>query len=191
MLAALGWPVQELVSPALARYFNRDIGLPGLSDILTVTDGRSPSVLNGGLEQSTVPLFMAAVALAIGLLDQASLRIRAEKSEACALYEPGFIPGDYGFDPLRILAKADPETVRDMQAKEVNNGRLAMIAITCFVLEEFLSGTPVIKLTPQFFTPIFAWDGVLRFLDANFAVASEAQRISGDAVDAFLRNVPQ
>jgi hypothetical protein len=191
MLAALGWPVQELVSPALARYFNREAGLPGLADILTATDGRSPSVLNGGLDQTTVPLFMAAVALAIGALDQASLRIRADKSAACELYGPGFIPGDFGFDPLRILSKAEPEVVRDMQAKEVNNGRLAMVAITCFALEEFFTGIPIIKLTPQFFTPLFEWDGALRFLDSNFAVASEAQRISGDAVANFVENIPK
>ena len=60
MLAALAWPVQELASPTLARFFNGQFGISGLSDVLAETSGRAPSVLNGGLEQGVLPFSFSA-----------------------------------------------------------------------------------------------------------------------------------
>jgi len=37
-------------------------------------------------------------------------------------------PGDFGFDPLKLYPK-DPEKQKEMQLKELKNGRLAMVAI--------------------------------------------------------------
>lgn len=179
MLAALGWPTQELLSPSIARFFNRELEIPGLSDILTETSGRAPSVLNGGLEQSTLPLFVGVVALAIGALDLESLRQREKNGN-------DFVPGDYGFDPLNIAKGMSPQARFEMEEAEILNGRLAMLAITNFALAEFITGSPVIKLTPQFFTPLYEWNGVMSFLDSNFGVASEAQRLSGDAVTQWI-----
>merc|ERR1719392_75804 len=51
MLAALAWPVQELLHPVISRALRDPI-------LLTETGGRSPSVLNGGLEQGTIPFFL-------------------------------------------------------------------------------------------------------------------------------------
>jgi len=183
MLAALAWPVQELLSPAIARAANHQ-GLSGLSDLLTATGGRSPSVLNGGLEMTTVPLFLAAAAVAVGALDMASLRLRDEQGDA-------YVPGDYAFDPLRLLPQgASPEAKLDMQTKEINNGRLAMLAVLGYVAEEAVAKAPVTEVTPQLFTPFFAAPGFLEHLDQYFAVASAAQRISGDEVARFFENVP-
>jgi light-harvesting complex I chlorophyll a/b binding protein 1 len=58
MMAAVAWPVQEIVAPVLGRFFNEVEGIPGLSDVLSETGGRSPSVLNGGLENGVVPFFL-------------------------------------------------------------------------------------------------------------------------------------
>merc|ERR1712196_652613 len=43
--------------------------------------------------------------------------------------------GDLGFDPLG-LKPTDPKKLKDMQAKELNNGRLAMIAAAGMIAQE-------------------------------------------------------
>jgi light-harvesting complex I chlorophyll a/b binding protein 1 len=183
MLAALAFPVQELLAPSVARLLSQQFGNTGLSDLLAETAGRSPSVLNGGLEH--VPLaFGLLVAGAIGALDLASLDLRRDKGDA-------FVPGDYGFDPLRLMQGASPEQWHDMQTKEVNNGRLAMVAIAAYVAEEALGKAPIVALTPGLFTPFFYQPWVLQHLDAAFGVASAAQRISGDEVSRFLDAIPK
>ena len=48
----------------------------------------------------------------------------------------GHVPGDLGFDPLGWKPD-DPERLEDLQAKELNHGRLAMIAIAGMVLQEW------------------------------------------------------
>ncbi|KAK3232627.1 Light-harvesting complex stress-related protein 1, chloroplastic [Cymbomonas tetramitiformis] len=46
-------------------------------------------------------------------------------------------PGDLGFDPLG-LRPTDPMELKELQTKELNNGRLAMVAISGFVAQEFV-----------------------------------------------------
>jgi len=48
-------------------------------------------------------------------------------------------PGDLGFDPLG-LKPTDPAELAEMQTKELNNGRLAMIAIAGMVGQELANG---------------------------------------------------
>ena len=48
-------------------------------------------------------------------------------------------PGDLDFDPLG-LAPTDPTELKDMQSKELNHGRLAMIAIAGMVGQELATG---------------------------------------------------
>jgi light-harvesting complex I chlorophyll a/b binding protein 1 len=47
--------------------------------------------------------------------------------------------GNLGFDPLGLGPKDDPVAWKEMQTKELNNGRLAMIAIAAFTVEELVS----------------------------------------------------
>jgi len=49
------------------------------------------------------------------------------------------MPGDFGFDPLGIKPK-DPKELKEMQTKELNNGRLAMIATAGMIAQEIASG---------------------------------------------------
>jgi hypothetical protein len=50
------------------------------------------------------------------------------------------VPGNLGFDPLGLKPK-DPKGLKEMQTKELNNGRLAMIAFAGMVYQEVVTGT--------------------------------------------------
>jgi hypothetical protein len=158
MLAALAWPVQELLSPILSRLLREPM-------MLAETGGRSPSVLNGGLEQATIPLTLAVFAGLIAAVDIYSLKLKAEQGDE-------WLPGDFGFDPLNLLGGASIEAKRDMQAKEINNGRLAMMAVLTYVIEEFVTKQPIVKLTPFLFQPIIFDKSVQQVFDAGFAISS-------------------
>lgn len=55
-----------------------------------------------------------------------------------------YTPGDLGFDPLG-LAPEDPEEFFEMQTKELQNGRLAMIAAAGFLAQEACDGKGIIE----------------------------------------------
>lgn len=158
MLAALAWPVQELFNPVLSRVLREP-------NYLAQIGGKSPSVLNGGLGLGPVPYTIAAFALLIAAVDIYSIQLKKEVGE-------NWLPGDFGFDPLKVLGGASLEAKRDMQEKELNNGRLAMVAITTYVIEEFLGKAPVIALNPFFFKPIYEYPAFQDFMNAAFQVSS-------------------
>jgi hypothetical protein len=49
------------------------------------------------------------------------------------------VSGDVGFDPLGLKPE-DPKEFKEMQTKEINNGRLAMIGAAGMIAQEFVSG---------------------------------------------------
>merc|ERR1712187_252558 len=51
----------------------------------------------------------------------------------------GVIPGDYGFDPLGLMPKNDRDLLQ-MQNKELNNGRMAMLAAIAIIATEISTG---------------------------------------------------
>jgi hypothetical protein len=51
--------------------------------------------------------------------------------------------GDLGFDPLG-LKPTDPAELREMQNKELNNGRLAMIAAAGMIVQELATGSKLL-----------------------------------------------
>ena len=50
--------------------------------------------------------------------------------------------GDLGFDPMG-LKPTDPKELAEMQTKELNNGRLAMLACAGIVAQELVTGSPL------------------------------------------------
>ena len=70
------------------------------------------------------------------------------------LLREDYTPGDIGFDPLNLKPE-DPAELLIMQNKELQNGRLAMIAITAFAVQEAVSHVGVVDETPFFFKPLF------------------------------------
>lgn len=59
-----------------------------------------------------------------------------------------YVPGDLGFDPLGLKPK-DAEELKVLQTKELNNGRLAMIAIAGFVVQELVVNRESEPLLPD------------------------------------------
>jgi Chlorophyll A-B binding protein len=55
-----------------------------------------------------------------------------------------YYPGDIGFDPLGLKPK-DPKEFATMQAKELSNGRLAMLAAAGMCAQEQVNGVPILE----------------------------------------------
>jgi len=121
MLASLGFLVQEQFHPL----FTADGG-PAIEQI-----PRLPPALWFGMS------------LGIGICE--SIRIQAgfanpfEGAKPWSI-KPGYTPGDLGFDPLG-LKPSDPAELKKMQEKELQNGRLAMLAAAGFMAQEAVTGT--------------------------------------------------
>ena len=139
MLAAIGWPMSELLHKQIAAVFN-------LPSILASGD-KAPSLLNGGLSSPFASGMLIMSIVIAGYLEGKQMNDgyvfwAAEKPE-------GYVPGDYSFDPLNLYKFRNSKKV--METAEVKNGRLAMVAITTYAFSEFLSGKPVTELTPLLF----------------------------------------
>eukprot|EP01036_Dinobryon_divergens_P022840 gene22840-31136_t len=153
MLAAFGWPVSELYHYKIAQ----SVGLESLLN----GDGRAPSVLNGGLD-NIYALLGLGLFFAVGSVLELELFRRRRDSPALLKNffdmwrEDGWdAPGNYGFDPLGLgqrLCGDDERSKQVLQTIEVVNGRIAMLATVGYVVQEYVTGLPVISETPQFFT---------------------------------------
>ena len=60
-----------------------------------------------------------------------------------------YYPGDLGFDPLG-LKPSNAEEFANIQAKELSNGRLAMLAAIGMMGQELANGKPVLADLPFF-----------------------------------------
>jgi hypothetical protein len=98
--------------------------------------------LNGNISDVDPRFFVAA--LTLGAMVEAHTIQRKEKG-----IEARFI-GDIGFDPLNAYP-SDPALQRQIQEAELNNGRIAMMAVTGYAVAEFINHVGVIDSTPQFF----------------------------------------
>lgn len=153
MLAAAGWPLSELFQPKLAATL-------GAQSLLSDA-GRSPSVLNGGLGQGPVTVFVLAAFAATAAVELATLNAQYLNPEDFAKRETvfaakekeGLTPGIFGFDPLGLYTFFGPNEAgkKAMQTAEIKNGRLAMLGITGFAIQEAIFRAPVIAQTPAFF----------------------------------------
>ena len=139
MLAAVGWPLSELWHKDIAAILNMD-------SILASGD-KAPSILNGGLSSVYATGILMFSIVVAGLLESKSMESgsifwNAEKPK-------DYVPGDFGFDPLNLYdIKGDRKA---METAEIKHGRLAMLAITAYVSQEFVTGLPVVQQTPYLF----------------------------------------
>jgi len=147
MLATVGWVLSELSHNNIASQF-------GLKSILGVSD-KVPSILNGGLERVNPLFFVGAISAA------AALEFIAIKND--------FVTGkQFNFDPLRLGGKNEKEQFY-MKEAELFNGRLAMLAITGFAIQEFVLNEAVVNQTPIFFK--FFGETVAQLLGTGGAIS--------------------
>jgi len=180
MLAAVAWPLQEILHPIFVDVL-RGSGFGGVRDVLAETDGFSPSLLNGGLTQLEIaPSLMLAIYMA-SVLELKDVKAREEEGLEFNEYDKSKLPGDLRFDPLRITRDLSVEEKKDFLEKELLNGRLAMLAITCYVAEEVAFGMPVVRFTPDLFQPLIFTADFRAFLDGAFSAASMDGAINGVA----------
>jgi len=129
MIASLGVIAGETFSPL----FGAEPGIPAAYAI----------------ESTTNPIFWVITLIEVSRLDQESLeifgsieRFEQEYKKQKWTLTSGRIPGDYGFDPLGLKPKK-PEDLKVMQEREINNGRLGMIAAVGMLQGELITGQPL------------------------------------------------
>jgi light-harvesting complex I chlorophyll a/b binding protein 1 len=149
MLASLFWPLQEMF------------------DRLLLDESQFGSlVYSSGVTLPYIPLLMTAIMLLLGYLDVYSQSIKDfdEIGEA-------FLPGDCFWDPLSILQGAPDLMKRNMQERELFNGRMAMLAIALYFWEELTTHQPLISIEGNelLFQPAYEIPFVQSWLDSQFA----------------------
>jgi light-harvesting complex I chlorophyll a/b binding protein 1 len=134
MLGALAFLVQESFHPL----FGGDIGGPAIHHFEEIT--------------KVAPTFWYPVLLAIAVAESGRAQIGWQDpfdgGSMFALREE-YTPGDIGFDPLG-LKPTNAADLEDIQNKELNNGRLAMIALAGFVAQELVNEKPILETLQQY-----------------------------------------
>jgi len=119
MLAALGFPIAEQFHPLFA------------------TDD-APSF--SAFQQTPLQTFWPAVVFVIAIVEVFSVfTFESPAGNQPWSIKEDHVAGDLGFDPMG-LKPTDPKELLEMQNKELNNGRLAMIAIAGMVVQEGITG---------------------------------------------------
>merc|ERR1719174_194353 len=139
MMATLGYLVAENFHPL----FGGQISGPANSHL-------------GQVEQ-VAPIFFFGLAIAIGNreLERALTRwekpsVAAEGDDGYALLRKDYYPGDIGFDPLGLKPE-DPEEFAEMQTKELQHGRLAMLASMGMIVQELVTNEPLLTTLKGYF----------------------------------------
>merc|ERR1719171_704292 len=91
-------------------------------------------------QQTPLQTFLPAVLFAIAVPEVFSVFTFEDPSKEKWAIKSSHVPGDLGFDPLG-LKPTNAAELKEMQTKELNNGRLAMIAIAGMVGQELASSS--------------------------------------------------
>jgi hypothetical protein len=131
MLATIGFLVGEKVEGS-SFLFDSQITGPAITHLAQVPPG-----------------FWVGLVVAIGASEQTRAEIGWVDPKDVPYDKPGllretYVPGDIGFDPLGLKPE-DPEELFIMQTKELQNGRLAMLAAAGFMAQELSDGKGIIE----------------------------------------------
>merc|ERR1712153_156637 len=128
MIATLGFLVQENFHPVFP-----DIG------------GSAARQLDTVLQSETGQGIMASLLFGVMLTEIARARIGwLPPDEGMQQLRPEYTPGDLGFDPLDMIKGKSEVEMLSMKNKELNNGRLAMIAIAGICAQEVVTGAELL-----------------------------------------------
>jgi hypothetical protein len=131
MLATVGFLVGEKVEGS-SFLFDASVSGPAISHLAQVPG----------------PFWISLLAV-IGFAERKRLDIGWVEPENTPVAQPGmlrdaYVPGDIGFDPLG-LKPTDPAALFEMQTKELQNGRLAMLAAAGFMAQELADGKGIFE----------------------------------------------
>ena len=125
MLAALGFLVGEAVEGS-SFLFDASITGPAIDHF-----------------QQVPPIAWGLIGAAIFVIESSRVQYAWQdpfQADKLFLLKPEYVPGDYGFDPLGLSAGKSEAWLDDMKLKELNNGRVAMVAISGMVAQELVDG---------------------------------------------------
>jgi len=145
MMATLGFLVGENFHPL----FGGQISGPANSHLQQVED--------------VAPIFFVLLSLGIGGAElnralsgwekpsvaMSALKEQGETGAFGALLRDDYYPGDIGFDPLG-LKPSDGAEFAEMQTKELQNGRLAMLAAMGMIVQELVTNEPLLTTLKGF-----------------------------------------
>jgi len=131
MLATVGFLVGEKVEGS-GFLFDAQITGPAITHITQVPDG-----------------FWAVIIAFIGAYEASRAQAGWVDPADCPVDQPGLLksdysPGDLEFDPFGLMPE-DDEDFAIMQTKELQNGRLAMLAAAGFLAQEAVDGQGIIE----------------------------------------------
>jgi hypothetical protein len=145
MLAVIGMLITEepIEFHPLFEADNKDIG---------------PAIRHLDEVRAVSPFFFEIFALFIGILElnRAVLGWKTPGPDVAPQeLRDDYFPGDISFDPFNLKPQT-PEEFAAMSARELNNGRLAMLASMGFILQELVNGEEIfvnLGLAPDRFDP--------------------------------------
>jgi Chlorophyll A-B binding protein len=131
MLAAVGFLVGEAVEGS-SFLFDAQVSGPAITHLSQVPN-----------------LFWVILVTFIGAAEQARAEIGWKEPKDVRFDQPGdlresYMPGDLRFDPLGLKPE-DPAEFAIMQTKELQNGRLAMLAAAGFMAQELADGKGILE----------------------------------------------
>mmetsp|Transcript_17416 Transcript_17416/g.60364 ORF Transcript_17416/g.60364 Transcript_17416/m.60364 type:complete len:238 (+) Transcript_17416:88-801(+) len=133
MLAALGLVVTEepIEFHPFFEAYNHDIG---------------PAIRHLDEVRAIAPTFLEGLvfAFAFAELNRATIGWTAPsgKTDGSSELKPEYYPGDIGFDPLGLKPDS-AEEFAELHTKELQNGRLAMLAVAGMVAQELVNGKEI------------------------------------------------
>ena len=131
MLAVIGFLVGEKVEGS-SFLFDASIKGPAITHLAQVPT-----------------LFWLILLITIAGLEQTRAELAFVEPENVPVDKPGlmreeYIPGDLGFDPLGLKPE-DADEFAIMQTKELQHGRLAMLAAAGFIAQELVDGKGILE----------------------------------------------